>query len=148
MKHLYLLLISFLLFSCETNDTSYTGTSDESPAYSETTESEYENEESIDCSDAKSAASNGYDYARQAYHSEAMEDIQYYARKAMDEFESAMSYASDCGCDEANYAADEAYEYARKAYNADTVEDGESYAKRAMDAGEDVESYASDCENQ
>ncbi|WP_439880720.1 hypothetical protein ACSX1A_16375 [Pontibacter sp. MBLB2868] len=145
MKNLYLLLFTALLFSCDTNDTNYSDAADEETAYYET--SEYEEEEVVDCSDAKSSASYGYDYARQAYYSETVEDMQYYAKRAMDEFDSAMSYASDCGCDDANYAADEAYSNAKSAYNAETIEDGEYYAKKAMDASEEIESYASDCEN-
>lgn len=128
-------MLCTLLFSCESSDGSYTNTPEE-----------YEEEElTIDCSDAISTAS--YDYARQAYNSETLEDIQYYAQKAMSEFESTTSYASDCGCDDANYAAEGAYDYARKAYNAYSVEEGEDYARKAMDSADDVGSYASDCES-
>jgi hypothetical protein len=149
MKSLFLILLSVTLFSCENKVASYSDTPDNDTAYTDINSYDSgEAEDVIDCSDAKSAASYGYDYARKAYNSDNLEDIEYYAKKAMNEFESSMSYASDCGCDDANYAADEAYSNARKAYNAETVEDGEYYAKKAMNAGEEVESYATDCEDQ
>lgn len=150
MKNFYVLLWSVLFFSCDSDGTSYAETSNEEPSYVESNSFDFESGEvgAADCSDAKYAASEGYDYARKAYNSETLEDIQYYAKKAMNEFESATSYASDCGCDDANSAADEAYTFARKAYYADSFEDGESYAKKAMNAGEEVDYYASDCENQ
>jgi hypothetical protein len=56
--------------------------------------------------DVKSYADNAYSYAKKAYFSDNLEDVKYYAKKAMNSASDAMSsasnaqsYASDCGCD-------------------------------------------------
>ena len=97
------------------------------------------------CDDAYSAAADAYSYARRGYRSGNLDDIQRYARRAMNSADEAMSYASDCNCDDAYSAADDAYSYARKAYREDDFDYAESYIKKAMNSADDAMSYASDC---
>jgi hypothetical protein len=102
---------------------------------------------SNDCSDAYSAADDAYSYSKKAYYSDNLDDIQYYAKKAMNSFDDAMSYAVDCNCDDAYSAADDGYSNAKKAYNSDNLEDGQYYAKKAKNEADDAMSYADDCNN-
>jgi len=74
------------------------------------------------CDDAYSAADDAYSYARRGYRSGDLDDIQRYAKRAMNSAEEAMSYADDCDCD-----------------------DAESYIRKAMRSADDAMSYASDC---
>ena len=97
------------------------------------------------CDDAYYAADDAYSYARKGYNSGYLEDIQFYARRAMNSADEAMSYASDCKCDDAYYAADDAYSYARRAYNEDDFDYAETYIRRAMNSADEAMSYASDC---
>jgi hypothetical protein len=48
------------------------------------------------CDNAYYAADDAYSYARKGYNSGYLEDIQFYARRAMNSADEAMSYASDC----------------------------------------------------
>ena len=97
------------------------------------------------CDDAYSAAEEASSYARKGYRAGDLDDIQYYAKKAMNSAGEAMSYADECGCDDAYSSADDAYTQARRAYNEDDYDYAESYIRRAMGAAEDAMSAAGDC---
>lgn len=98
-----------------------------------------------DCSDAYSAADDAYSYSKKAYYADDLDDIKYYAKKAMSSFDDAMLYAEDCGCDDAYSSADDGYSNAKKAYNSDNVSDGQYYARKAKGDADDTMSYADDC---
>jgi hypothetical protein len=98
-----------------------------------------------DCSDAESAASEAYSYARRAYNEDDFDTAQSLMRRARDAADEAMSAADDGGCDDAHSAADDAYTYARRGYNASDLDELHDYARRAMNAAEEAESAASDC---
>ena len=97
------------------------------------------------CDDAYSAGDDAYNYARRGYRADSLDDLQFYARRAMNSADEAMSYSDDCRCDDAYSAADEAYSYARRAYREDDFDYAQSRIKRAMWAAESIMSAAEDC---
>ena len=99
----------------------------------------------LSCDDAYSAAEEAYSYARKGYLAGNLDDIHYYARKARNSADEAMSYADDCGCDDAYSSADDAYTQARRAYNEEDYDYAESYIRRAMRAADDAMSSAEEC---
>ena len=126
-------------------------------------------------SDANAYADDAYSFARKAYYADNLDDIQYYAKKAMSAAEDIQSSASDaesyainaetyaagCNCSYGEYYAsetysaasdastyaDEIYSNARKAYNSDNLDDAQYYAKKAMRSAEDAQSSTSDTES-
>lgn len=100
---------------------------------------------SADCSDAYSYADEAYTQAKRGYNSDNLDDVQYYAKRAMSATENAMSAAEECGCDDAYSAADEAYDYANKAYRSDDYDDAIDYLRKAKSSADDAMSYADDC---
>jgi hypothetical protein len=100
---------------------------------------------SKDCSNAYSAADDAYSYCKKAYNSDNLDNLRYYAKKAKNAFDDAMSYSDDCGCDDAYSQADDGYSDAKKAYNSDNLEDGQYYIKKAKRHADDTMSYADDC---
>lgn len=50
----------------------------------------------IDCSNATWSASDGYSNAKKGYNSDTPEDIEYYAKKAMNNAEEGISYVENC----------------------------------------------------
>lgn len=101
-----------------------------------------------DCSDTYAAAEEAYNHSRKAYNSETMDDMRYYLKKAMDEFEEAMSFAKNCDCDNAYSSSDDGYTYAKKSYNADNLEDAQSFAKKAINSADEAMSYSNSCSNE
>jgi len=53
-------------------------------------------DEDCDCSDAESAASDTYSYAKKAYNSDNLSDSHYYAKKGMNSASEITSEAEDC----------------------------------------------------
>ncbi len=53
-------------------------------------------DDDCDCEDAADAASNTYDYARQAYNADKLDDLHDYAHKGMNETDDISSAAEDC----------------------------------------------------
>lgn len=100
---------------------------------------------SADCSDAYSYADDAYTQAKRGYGAIDLEEVEYYARRAMSSAEDAMSAAEECGCEDAYSAADDAYRYARKAYRADNFNEAINYLRKAKSSADDAMSYASDC---
>lgn len=49
-----------------------------------------------DCNDAESSASDAYFYGKKSYESDELEDVQYYAKKAMHSAEKITFEAEDC----------------------------------------------------
>lgn len=103
-----------------------------------------------DCGDAKDYAESAYDYFRKAYHSDNLEDAQYYSKKGMTESSSAEDESDDseCDCDDAESSASDAYSYGKKAYQSEDLEDAQYYAKKAMNSAEEITSEAEDCEEE
>ena len=63
--------------------------------------------------DVKSSAEDACSYAKKGVNADTLEDIQYYAKKAMSAAEDAQSEADDCNLDEAASHAEEAYLFAK-----------------------------------
>lgn len=95
--------------------------------------------------DAYSAADDACSYSKKVFYADNTNDIQYYAKKDMNSFDDAMSYAYDCGCDDGYSAADYGYSNAKKVNNSDNVDDGQYYARKAKRDADDTMSYADDC---
>ncbi|MFC1488831.1 hypothetical protein ACFL6B_03185 [Thermodesulfobacteriota bacterium] len=74
-----------------------------------------------DCSGAHSYADDAYLYARKGYESDNLDDIRFYAKKAMSTAENAMTAADDCGGDDAYIFSEDGYSYALKAYQSDDL---------------------------
>ncbi len=98
-----------------------------------------------DCYDAYSSADDAYTYARRGYNSDNLDDLQYYARKAKNSAEEAMSAAEDCYCDDAYSSADDAYTYAKRAYRETDFDSAQYQIRRAKNAADEAMSNADDC---
>lgn len=103
-----------------------------------------------DCEDVKSYAESAYSYFRKAYFASSLDDVQYYAKRGMNEASSAEDEAdeSDCDCDDAESSADDAYSYGKKSYYSDNLEDAQYYAKKAMNSSSEISEEADDCEDE
>lgn len=132
---LFYFLLWMSLLSCENRKTS-----EPKDFVVEAPERKYYTQEysKRDCTDAYDAADEAFDEARKAYFEYDLDDAEYYIKKAMNSFEDAMNYASDCDCDDAYYAADSGYYYARQGYLSDDLEDINYYARKAMNEAEEA----------
>ena len=99
-----------------------------------------------DCSSALSSADDAYTYARRGYNASDLNELQYYARKAMYAAEEAEGEANDCGCEQAASEASDAYGYARRAYREDDFDNAQSYIRRARSAADVAMSYLNSCD--
>lgn len=103
--------------------------------------------QSRDCSETHSAADDAYTNCRKAYNSDDFDEVKSYLKKAMNNFDDAMSSAADCKCDDAHSSAEEGYGYAKKGYRSDDFEDVKRYAKKAKNSAEETMTKADDCKN-
>ncbi len=71
-------------------------------------------------------------------NAENLEEVQYYAKKAMSAAEDAQSEAEDCNLDDAENHAEESYSFARKAYRSDDFEEAIDFLKKAKNAADDT----------
>lgn len=103
-----------------------------------------------DCDDVKSYGESAYSYFRKAYFASSLEDVQYYAKKGMNEASSAEDEAdeSNCNCDDAETSANDTYSYGKKSYNSDNLDDAQFYARRAMNEASEISEEAEDCEEE
>ncbi len=102
---------------------------------------------SMDCSYAYIEADDAYNFSKKAYNSDKIEDLKYYAKKAMNSFDDAMVFALDCGCDDAYLEVDDGYNNAKKAYNSNDLDDSKNYMRKARIHADSAMSYADDCNN-
>lgn len=87
-----------------------------------------------DCSDAYSYFDDAYTYVRRGLNSDSLDDLIYYARKAMLQSEEGMSASSDCQCPNAYSEGEYAYSYSRKAYRASDYEEAIYFLRKAKSA--------------
>ena len=99
-----------------------------------------------DCSDALSSADDAYRYARRGYNASDLDELQYYARKAMYAAEEAESEADACRCEQAASEASDAYSYARRAYREDDFDYAQTLMRRARSSADSAMSYLSSCD--
>ncbi len=110
----------------------------------------------------QSFADNAYTYSKKAYNANNLKEVQYYAKKAKNSADNAMSLAydaqtnaSDCWCNEGqNFArkmtslAETTFSFSKKAYYAYSLENALKYSKKAMNIAKKCKREASSAENE
>jgi hypothetical protein len=98
-----------------------------------------------DCREAYDYAEAAYSCLKKAYNSINLNDLKYYAHKAMDYSEDAQTAAKRCNCRGAYDNAEDTYNYSRKAYLALDFENGLRNVQKAIKAAKETMNEAEDC---
>lgn len=96
-------------------------------------------------SDEEYYANSAYSYYKKSYNSDNIEDIQYFAKKGMNESLLAKNEAENCHCDEIVRAANEAYTFGKKTYDSENIEDAKLYVKKALNSTQEIISNIEEC---
>jgi len=91
-----------------------------------------------DSRDIYFSADEAYSYARRAYNSDNLDDLQYYARKAMYAAEEAISASVKIRAHYAEGCAQEVYNFARKAYRSDDFDEAQYYMQKCKSYAQDL----------
>lgn len=85
------------------------------------------------CDDANSYLVSAYSHVKDAYDSNNISHLKYYANRSLESFKLSKKNLSDCDCKKALDLSNKAIDLLAKVENAKTNEDGRFYVKRARD---------------
>jgi hypothetical protein len=85
------------------------------------------------CDDANSYLVNAYSHVKDAYDSNNISHLKYYANRSVESFNLSKKTLQSCGCETALELANKSIDLLVKVENAETFEDGRFYVKRARD---------------
>lgn len=85
------------------------------------------------CDDANSYLVNAYSHVKDAYESNNISHLKYYANRSVESFKLSKKTLSTCGCKTALDLANKSIDLLVKVEDTETFEDGRFYAKRARD---------------
>ena len=85
------------------------------------------------CDDANSYLVNAYSHVKDAYDSNNISHLKYYANRSVESFKLSKKTLNTCGCETALNLANKAIDLLTKVEDVETFEDGRFYVKRARD---------------
>ncbi|NNC50768.1 MAG: hypothetical protein HKO01_09560 [Flaviramulus sp.] len=85
------------------------------------------------CDDANSYLVNAYSHVKDAYDSNNISHLKYYANRSLESFKLSKKTLTTCGCETALKLANKSFELLAKVEDVETYEDGRFYVKRARD---------------
>lgn len=85
------------------------------------------------CDEANAYLVNAYSHVKDAYESNNISHLKYYADRSLKSFKLAKKTLSDCGCDKALVLANKSIDQLAKVERQDTYEDGRFFVKRAKE---------------
>lgn len=85
------------------------------------------------CDDANSYLVSAYSHVKDAYDSNNISHLKYYANRSVESFKLSKANLQTCGCKTALELADKGIDLLVKVENVDTFEDGRFFVKRARD---------------
>jgi len=85
------------------------------------------------CDEANSYLVNAYSHVKDAYDSNNISHLKYYANRSLESFKLSKKTLISCGCETALNLANKNIDLLAKVDNAETFEDGRFYVKRARD---------------
>jgi len=91
------------------------------------------NGQNVNCDDANSYLVNAYSHVKDAYDSNNVSHLKYYANRSLEAFKLSKKTLNNCGCETALNLANKSIDLLAKVENAKTFEDGRFYVKRARD---------------
>lgn len=85
------------------------------------------------CDDANSYLVSAYSHVKNAYDSNNISHLKYYANRSVESFKLSKKTLKNCGCENALILADKSIDLLTKVEAVKTYEDGRFYVKRARD---------------
>jgi hypothetical protein len=85
------------------------------------------------CDEANSYLVNAYSHVKDAYDSNNISHLKYYANRSLESFKLSKKTLTTCGCENALKLADKSIDLLAKVDDAETYEDGRFFVKRARD---------------
>ncbi len=85
------------------------------------------------CDDANSYLVNAYSHVKDAYDSNNISHLKYYANRSLESFKLSKKNLIDCDCQTVIVLSDKAIDLLAKVENAETFEDGRFFVKRARE---------------
>ena len=89
--------------------------------------------QNTNCDDANSYLVNAYSHVKDAYESNNLSHLKYYANRSLESFKLSKNTLNDCDCETALKLANKSVELLAKVDYTETFEDGRFYVKRARD---------------
>ncbi|WP_418603271.1 hypothetical protein [Hwangdonia sp.] len=91
------------------------------------------NAQTTDCDEANSYLVNAYSHVKDAYESNNISHLKYYANRSLEAFKLSKKTLKDCGCETALKLSNKSIDLLAKVENSETYEDGRFFVKRARD---------------
>lgn len=89
------------------------------------------------CDDANSYLVNAYSHVKDAYDSNNISHLKYYANRSLEAFKLSKKTLKDCGCETALNLTNKSIDLLAKVEGAETFEDGRFFVKRARDTSKE-----------
>jgi len=91
------------------------------------------NAQTVNCDEANSYLVNAYSHVKDAYDSNNISHLKYYANRSLEAFKLSKKTLKDCGCETALKLSNKSIDLLAKVEHAETFEDGRFFVKRARD---------------
>ncbi|MCF7569571.1 hypothetical protein L3X37_14575 [Sabulilitoribacter arenilitoris] len=89
--------------------------------------------QTANCDEANSYLVNAYSHVKDAYDSNNISHLKYYANRSLESFNLSKKTLKNCGCETALNLTNKSMEFLTKVEHAETFEDGRFFVKRARD---------------
>ncbi|WP_034041021.1 hypothetical protein [Wocania ichthyoenteri] len=93
--------------------------------------------QTANCDDANSYLVNAYSHVKDAYDSNNISHLKYYANRSLEAFKLSKKTLKDCGCETALNLANKSIDLLAKVEGTETFEDGRFFVKRARDTSKE-----------
>lgn len=95
------------------------------------------NSQNTNCDEANSYLVNAYSHVKDAYESNNISHLKYYANRSLEAFKLSKKTLKDCGCETALNLTNKSIDLLVKVENTETFEDGRFFVKRARDTSKE-----------